>query len=187
MTFARDAQISNRLHPGISGHGIEKRWMYREFGNVVEFLTDELCLQVNKGTGAIRYMTRDKKLLLSEREKECRQIEDDANGKIKGWLYLNWQKKENLYAPGINGKAGINLRGSARYISYGGESKKLPVIFSEQGYGIVLAADTAVSCDIPAYGSYLYMENKGQLDYYFIAGEERKEIEEACAGLLGKS
>ena len=187
VTFARDAQISNRLHPGISGHGIEKRWMYREFGNVVEFLTDELCLQVNKGTGAIRYMTRDKKLLLSEREKECRQIEDDANGKIKGWLYLNWQKKENLYAPGINGKAGINLRGSARYISYGGESKKLPVIFSEQGYGIVLAADTAVSCDIPAYGSYLYMENKGQLDYYFIAGEERKEIEEACAGLLGKS
>lgn len=52
--------------------------MYKEVGNGVELTTDELCLRVDKATGSIRYMTRDKKLLLSERSKESRQIETGA-------------------------------------------------------------------------------------------------------------
>ena len=50
---------------------------------------------------------------------------------------------------------------------------------SERGYGLVLAADTAICCDIPAYGSYLYMENKGQMDFYFAVGKGKREVESA--------
>ena len=148
----------------------------------MEFLTDEVCLRVNKGNGAIHYMTRDKKLLLAEREKECRQIEDGPGGKAKSRLYLDWQKAENLYAPGIFGKSGIALRGGARYISHG--NGKPAVVVSERGYGLVLAADTAICCDIPAYGSYLYMENKGQMDFYFVVGKGKREVEEVCRRLI---
>ena len=173
----------------------ERKWkdsifkMYRDFlkkqiakGIRVEFLTDEICLRINRGSGAIHYMTRDKKLLLAEREKECRQIEDGPNGKAKGRLYLEWQKKEVLYAPGNGGNVGVTLRGEARYISHG--NGKPAVVISEQGYGMVLAADTAACCDIPAYGSYLYMENKGQMDFYFVVGKGKKEVEEACRRLV---
>ncbi len=181
VTFAKGASLSDRMHPGIAACGGESAWMYKESGNVVEFLTDELCLRVNKGNGGIHYLTRDKKLLLAEREKECRQIEETAGGNIRGWLYLDWQKKEGVYAPGV-GSTGISLRGSAQNISHKKENPA--VILSEQGYGIVLAADTAVFCDIPLGGPFLYMENKGQMDFYFVAGKGRKEIEEACGRLI---
>ena len=181
VTFAKGASLSDRTHPGIASCGGESAWMYKESGNVVEFLTDELCLRVNKGNGGIHYLTRDKKLLLAEREKECRQIEETAGGNIRGWLYLDWQKKEGIYAPGV-GSTGISLRGSAQNISH--EKGKPAVILSEQGYGIVLAADTTVFCDIPSGGPFLYMENKGQMDFYFVAGKGRKEIEEACGRLI---
>ena len=36
------------------------------------------AFQVDKATGAIRYLTRDKNLLLSERSKESRQIESGS-------------------------------------------------------------------------------------------------------------
>ena len=52
------------------------------------------------------------------------------------------------------------------------------------GYGLVLAADTAICCDIPAYGSYLYMENKGQMDFYFAVGKGKREVEEVCWRLI---
>ena len=182
VTFAKGAALSDRVHPGIAGYKKESAWLYKESGNTVEFLTDEMCLRVNKGSGAIHYMTRDKKLLLAEREKECRQIEDGPGGKAKSRLYLDWQKAENLYAPGISGKTGIALRGEARYISC--ENGKPAVVVSERGYGLVLAADTAICCDIPAYGSYLYMENKGQMDFYFAVGKGKREVEEVCWRLI---
>lgn len=185
VTFAKGAALTNRTHPGIAECGNESAWMYKESGNTVEFLTDGLCLRVNKGNGSIHYMTRDKKLLLAEREKECRRLEECPDGKVKSWLYPDWKKEETLYAPGILGKDKIALRGGARYISHGKE--RPAVIVSERGYGMVLAADTAVCCDIPAYGSYLYMENKGQMDFYFVAGAGEKEVEEACRKLTGSN
>ncbi|MCM1135809.1 MAG: AAA family ATPase [Clostridium sp.] len=208
VTFARGPEVSGKVYPGIAALKGDNRWMYKEAGGMVELMTDELCIQINKGSGAIRYMTRDKKLLLAEREKESRQVDEEKSGKIKSWLYLDWKKKENLYAgcyaagyavsctadyasndtpgdtPSAGEKAGISLRGGARYISHGASGAGLPIVISDSGYGIVLAADTAVCCDIPAYGSYLYMEGTRQADYYFIGGAEPKKVEAACKKLL---
>ena len=160
--------------------------MYKESGGLVELLTDELCLQVDKKSGAIRYMMRDKKLLLSEREIECRQIEWGNNKDVKAWLYLEWQKKENIYGFGMKEKGGLNLRGTARYISHKEGGGALPFILSDRGYGLLLAADAAICCDVPAYGSYLYMENRLYMDYYFIAGKNQKKILDAYARICGK-
>ena len=98
--------------------------------------------------------------------------------KMRTWLYLDWAKGENIYGIGPNGKKRIKLRGAARYISYGENAGKLPLILSDKGYGIVMAVKSPVMCcDIPAYGSYIHGENEEWIDYYFIAGNEEEIME----------
>ena len=83
--------------------------------------------------------------------------------------------------------AGLNLRKTARYISHDKDIGELPFILSDQGYGIVMAADSSViSCDIPAYGTYLHAESEEQMDFYFITGKRQNTIMNAYAYLCGK-
>lgn len=186
ITFVKDRQMMPEANPAIAVSHIDRTWMYRERNGNMGLTTDELCLQIDKITGAIRYMTHDKKLLLSERNKECRQIETGLNGQNKTWLSLDFQKNENLYGMGTPAQNGIKLRGSARYISPGSATGELPFLISDKGYGILLASDgPAICCDISTYGSYLYTEENA-IDYYFIAGKRQNTILNAYAYLLGR-
>lgn len=186
ITFAKGGQIADVTHPEIAVRRTEPVWMYRETSGMVELMTDELCLQVDKAGGAVRYMTRDKKLLLAERKQESRQIEDTADGKKKTWLYLDWAKGEKIFGAEAGEREDLELRGTARYLSHK-NSKELPLLLSDRGYGIVAASmGTVVSCDLPAYGSYLYTEGREQMDFYFIAGKSRDTIVNACAYLCGR-
>lgn len=184
VTFAKNAQPAGEVHPLIAVDRREKFWMYKDAGNTVELTTDELLLRVDKGTGSICYLTRDKKVLLTERTRECRQLESTAGGKLKAWQFLELSKKEQLYGFGSEAEAGISLKSTARYLSC---EKRLPFLLSDRGYGIVIAADGPIfSCDIPAYGSYFHIESTRQLDFYFIAGKKQDTILNACAYLCGK-
>lgn len=186
VTFVKGQQMITITNPAIAVNHIDRTWMYRERNGKVELTTDELCLQIDKMTGAIKYMTREQKLLLSERNKECRQIETDLNGQHKTWLFLDFQKNENLYGMGTSEQNGIKLRNSARYISPGAGTDELPFLLSDKGYGILLAADgPAICCDISTYGSYLYTEQEA-IDYYFIAGKRQNTILNAYAYLMGR-
>lgn len=169
--------------------------MYKDTGKLVELTTDELLLQVDKATGAVRYLALTEeedsagrakpRLLLAERPRECRQIETAADRKLRTWLYLDWARDERLYGFGMKGQPSLSLRGGARYISQqGGEG--LPFFLSDRGYGILAATEhPAFVCDIPAYGSYLYTENHRQMDFYFIAGKRQETILKAYAYLCG--
>lgn len=78
----------------------------------------------------------------------------------------------------------LKLRGSARYISTG---NGLPFLLSDKGYGILPATSgSVISCDIPAYGTYLYMDGQEQQDYYFIAGKQQQNILNAYRLLCGE-
>lgn len=185
VTFVKNQQMISGTHPSIAVSHIDQTWMYREGNGIVELMTDELCLQINKITGAIIYMTRDRKRLLSERSKECRQIENKPGSTPKTWLFLDFQKNETLYGMGGQTQSGIKLRGSAKYI-HPKTSGELPFLLSDKGYGLLLAANgPAICCDVPAYGSYLYTEEEA-IDYYFIAGKQQSTICSACAYLLGR-
>ena len=187
ITFVKGKQPDTAVNSKIAVSHIENTWMYKEIGATVELKTDELYIQADKNTGAIRYLTRDKKLLLAERSKECRQIDDTTPGKNKSWLFLDWQKDEKLYGMGTEDVNGLNLRNTARYISHGKNVDELPFIISDKGYGILMATDgQAICCDVPAYGSYLCAEGESQIDFYFIAGKQPKTIMNAYAYLCGK-
>lgn len=186
VTFSRQQQITAGFKPQITARRVERTWMYREAGSAVELVTDELCLRVDKATGAISYLTRDKKVLLEERRREPRQIEKGIGGN-RVWMYMDWKKEEKIYGIGTGGQGVLNLRGTARYISQENVAEELPFILSDRGYGILLAAEgAAVCCDIPAYGSYLYTENEAQMDFYFIAGKTKNTIMDAHRYLCGK-
>lgn len=187
VSFVKGSRMEERVHPDIAVHTTDKRWLYKVSGDAVELMTDELLLRVEKSTGSIRYMTRDKKLLLAERSRECRQLESGSDGKVKTWLYLDWQKKENIYGMGTDETAGISLRKTARYISHGNHAGELPFLLSDQGYGIVLATDSPViSCDLPTYGSYIHAESEEWMDFYFITGKRQNTILRAYAYLSGR-
>lgn len=186
VTFAKGGQIVEGFHSGIAVRRTERAWMYRESGNAVEFMTEELCLRIEKATGAIRYMTQDKKLLLAERNRESRQIENNTGTGSRSWWYLDWGKEENIYGFGSGKQNGRKLNGTAVYISNGGAGE-LPFLISDRGYGIVPATDKPViCCDIPVYGSWLYTEGEPQMDYYFISGKRQNTIRNAFAYLCGK-
>lgn len=201
ISFCKSGQPEGRAPFGIAVNRTEKFWMYKEAGGKIEVTTDELMIQVDKASGSICYKTRDKKLLLAERGRESRLMEKGAGGRLRSWLFLELTKEEHLYGFGPSQASGtsdhfkevsaqtefsgISLRGSARYLSdsVGGN---VPFLLSDKGYGIVLPAGHPVfSCDIPAYGSYLYEECGKQMDMYFIAGKRRETILNAYEYLCG--
>lgn len=191
VSFAKNAQPDSAVHPLIAVDRTEKFWMYKDSGGMVELITDELALQVDKTTGAIRYLSIDqdsgsKKLLLTERRKECRQLEAArTKNSFQTWLFLDFSKEEHLYAFGPDGRTGIPLKGTARYIS-SQDCGTLPLLLSDMGYGILPAAASPVfCCDIPAYGSYLHADSEKQIDYYFICGKRKDSILNAYAYLAG--
>ncbi len=186
ITFAKGSRIMEGRHPKIAYEKGSRACGYRETPKTFDFVTDELYLQIDKASGAVTYMTRDKKLLLKEKSSECRQIEVSAKGAAQSWLYLDWQKDENIFGHRIADKLGANIRKSARYISHGNNTNDLPMLISDKGYGIVIATDgVSLVCDIPVYGSYIFAEQAQQMDYYFIAGKNTDAILKAYQFLRG--
>lgn len=177
MTFAKGSKLTDGVHPLIAADRTEKSWKFRDNGKIAELTTGEVIVQIEKATGAVAYLTAKGTILLAEKKEESRQLETGRN-----WLFLNWQKGEQLFAMGPEGQGGLKLRNSAHYIS---RPNGLPFVLSDKGYGILPAASgNVVCCDVPAYGSYLSMEGQGQQDYYFIAGKQQN-ILNAYAYLCG--
>lgn len=189
VTFARNGQPDSALYSGIAVDRVDKFWMYKDSGSMVELTTDELALQIDKTAGAIRYLSaeensRSRKLLLAERKRECRQLEQCPGGGLQTWLFLDFTKEEHLYGFGTGSQAGIPLKDTARYLTSG--NGDLPLLLSDKGYGILMAAPCGFCCDLPAYGSYLHTEGVKQMDFYFIAGRRKDTILNAYAYLCGK-
>ncbi len=184
VTFAKGSKILDITHPRIRTRRIERFWTYQDTGGMVILSTEELILQAEKNTGAIRYLTRGKKLLLAERNRECRQAEAFPRGGAQYWLFLEYVKKEQIFALGPKDQQMLPLRQTARYISH---EEGLPFLFSDQGFGILTASENPViSCDLPSYGTYLHTEGEEQLDFYFIAGKTPDTLMNACRFLMGE-
>ena len=127
------------------------KWKYRDKGSMVEMTTPGLFLEIDKGAGNIRFLTKDRKT-------ECRLIEAD-----KSWQFFDW-KKEKISIPNRGNSLGFSMKGSARYI-HGKEGELPPVMVSDRGYRVeVLNEGPVICCDIPSYGSYFQVAGT-KIDY----------------------
>lgn len=150
-------------------------WTAREGRGLAEAATESVVVRIDKKTGALMFFDRKGKLLLAEKETLPRQMETAEIS--QNWVYFDWPKNEKLFAKGILADDLERMNQKARYISFGGKALRMPLLVSEYGYGIGVASEnTVMCCDIPMYGPYLYTEGNGQIDYYFLYGEERKQI-----------
>ena len=130
--------------------------------------TDKIKVVVEKQTGAVQFFNvKTNALLLQEKATEPRLVEADPRPKT--WTFFDWGKKEKLKAKGIGKEDYRPVSGKANYISFGGQSLRMPVVVSDRGYRLEVAAQsTVLFCNVAAYGSYIYMEDQDQIDYDFI-------------------
>lgn len=150
-------------------------WTAKEGRTLVEVAAGELTVRIDKRTGALLFLNKKGQRLLAEKEAFPRQIETADSPKT--WVYFDWPKNEKLSAKGILPENQERMNQKARYISFGGKQLRMPLLVSEYGYGIGVAAEkTVMCCDIPMYGPYLYTDGAEQIDYYFLYGEKYETI-----------
>ena len=146
-------------------------WTARSGKYLAELSTGQLTVQIDKRSGALRFLDRDGRRLLTESRLLPRRIE--TGSKFRTWNYFDWPREEKISAKGILDEDLERLNNKARYISFGGKIMRMPLIVSGYGYGLGIAADeTVMCCDVPMYGTYLYTEGSGQIDYYFLYGND---------------
>lgn len=150
-------------------------WTARAGKSLVELSTTKITVQIDKRSGALRFLSRDGRRLLTEKTALPRRVE--GGKRVRTWEYFDWQKEEKLSAKGILAEDLERMDHKARYISFGGKRLRMPLLVSKYRYGLGIAAEeTVLCCNIPMYGTYLYTEGPGQIDYYFIYGEDYSRI-----------
>ena len=69
----------------------------------------------------------------------------------------------------------MDLSTKARYISFGQKKLRMPLVLSNKGYALgVAAGSTVLFCNVRTYGQYIYTQGTGQIDYYFIYDENQE-------------
>lgn len=150
------------------------KWQQKETRETILINTKEIQLTVDKKSGAISYANAAGKTVLKEKTAPPRQMDVV---KKQNWMYFDWSRSERLSAKGVLKDDRLPLKNTTKYICYGEKSKRFPLVHSNLGYGIAVAADSDVlCCNIPMYGPYISTEHMELIDYYFIIGATEADV-----------
>lgn len=150
------------------------KWQQKETREAILINTKEIQLTVDKKSGAISYANAAGKTVLKEKTAPPRQMDVV---KKQNWMYFDWSRSERLSAKGVLKDDRLPLKNTTKYICYGEKSKRFPLVHSNLGYGIAVAADSDVlCCNIPMYGPYISTEHMELIDYYFIIGATEADV-----------
>lgn len=150
------------------------KWQQKETREAILINTKEIQLTVDKKSGAISYANAAGKTVLNEKTAPTRQMDVV---KKQNWMYFDWSRSERLSAKGVLKDDMLPLKNTTKYICYGEKSKRFPLVYSNLGYGIAVAADSDVlCCNIPMYGPYISTEHMELIDYYFIIGATEADV-----------
>ena len=102
-------------------------------------------------------------------------------------LFFDFQDGEQIHGLG-QGEEGIyNYRGQVQYLYQHNMRIPMPWILSDRGYAILVDCGCLMTWNDDARGSYLFLDNVEQLDYYFIAGENADELIRSFRRLTGRA
>ncbi len=143
------------------------KWTARESSTTIEFATSKVVIRIEKRDGALKFMTSDRKLLLSERSSDARFIEDQ-----EVWNFFEFERSDKVKSKGPIKDDFTDITNKARYISVGGRKLHMPLILSNKGYALAICAEkTAMYNGIRTYGQYIYTEGQEKIDYFFLYGK----------------
>lgn len=178
VTFGSGTKIQE-VFAGVKAQAVSKM---KEGRDAVMVSTGKLTVQIGKKTGALTFFDASGRKLLAEKENPPRQV-DTVTHKV--WNYFDWTRQERLSAKGVLKDDRLPLKNTAKYICYGTKSKRFPLLHSNTGYGIAVAADSDVlCCNIPMYGPYVSAWNTEIVDYYFIAAPDEEQVIERYISLM---
>lgn len=84
ITYTERESFSERKKPGVIKKDVLSDWDYRENSNCVEFLSPEVRIVADKSTGTFMYYDGEGTLLLRERRKESRELEEFQSYELAG-------------------------------------------------------------------------------------------------------
>ncbi len=178
VTFGSGTKIQE-VFAGVKAQAASKM---KEGRDAVMVSTGKLTVQIGKKTGALTFFDASGRKILAEKENPPRQV-DTVTHKV--WNYFDWTRQERLSAKGVLKDDRLPLKNTAKYICYGTKSKRFPLLHSNTGYGIAVAADSDVlCCNIPMYGPYVSAWNTEIVDYYFIAAPDEEQVIERYISLM---
>ena len=178
VTFGSGTKIQE-VFAGVKAQAASKM---KEGRDAVMVSTGKITVQIGKKTGALTFFDASGRKLLAEKENPPRQV-DTVTHKV--WNYFDWTRQERLSAKGVLKDDRLPLKNTAKYICYGTKSKRFPLLHSNTGYGIAVAADSDVlCCNIPMYGPYVSAWNTEIVDYYFIAAPDEEQVIERYISLM---
>lgn len=133
--------------------------------------------------------TEIEKIQTSDGEKQqIRQADRVWTGKLcHTRLYLTFGENERLYGLGQAEEGVWDLRHTTQYLHPANLKISLPVLISDNNWGILLSTRSPAIFNDTQYGSYLYTEADEYLDYYFIETNTPADVSAAVRRLTGRA
>ena len=203
--------------PGVILKTVSKDWQLSEADEVITFSSPEISLKINKATASYSYYDASGRLLLAERSKEAKVLDEftaykrqpDRTEKVKtadgektvvtegkktewgrlfhSYMNLEFSENEGLYGLGQHEEGFMNLRGKTVYVYQANRKIAIPMLVSSLGWGILIDTYSPLIFNDNEYGSYIYTEADSFLDYYFIAGGTPDGAVKGYRRLTGKA
>ena len=85
-------------------------------------------------------------------------------------LKLQFQEDEHIYGLGQQEEGFGSLRGQMVFVHQANRQIAVPMFVSNKGYGILMDTYSPLIFSDTSYGTYLYSEVSGELDFYFMNG-----------------
>lgn len=121
-------------------------------------------------------------------KQQIRQADSVWTGKLcHTRLYLTFGENERLYGLGQAEEGVWNLRHTTQYLHPANLKISLPVLISDNNWGLLLSTRSPAIFNDTQYGSYLYTEADEYLDYYFIETNTPADVSAAVRRLTGRA
>ena len=76
VRYTQREKLEDRIGVGICENAAYAEWNYEELDREIVLTTEKLCLHISRSDAAIRYFNKEGKLLLAERAKDPRELEE---------------------------------------------------------------------------------------------------------------
>ncbi|MCR5788284.1 MAG: DUF5110 domain-containing protein [Lachnospiraceae bacterium] len=106
---------------------------------------------------------------------------------MQGRLYFSFAANEHIHGFGQGEDGVYDYRGHVQYLYQHNMRIPMPMLLSDQGYGIFFDCSGLMTFNDTESGSYLYFDTLPALDYYFIMGESIDRIIDGFRTLTGRA
>lgn len=158
-------EFTKNTTPPVSSGNPSFKWNARENRDDVDISLGKLNIKIDKKNGALTFLAKDGRKLLSENPSPARQYFEQ--GRIF-WDYIAFHKEILKAYNGLTDEW-IDVSSTARYISTTeNPAPKNTILMSMKGYQLEIPSKYKVMlCTVPSVNPYLKFENTDKLEYTF--------------------